>query len=47
MLSFNRISQPWYYSVSWDGKKFVVEKKQLNVVDELAGKHDYAQPSAA
>jgi hypothetical protein len=47
VLSFNRISNPWYYSVSWDGKKFVVEKKQLSLVDELAGKHDYAQPSGA
>jgi ABC-type branched-subunit amino acid transport system substrate-binding protein len=47
VLTFNRISNPWYYSVSWDGKKFVVEKKKLNLVNELAGTHDYAQPPAA
>jgi ABC-type branched-subunit amino acid transport system substrate-binding protein len=47
VLSFNRISNPWYYSVSWDGKKFVVGKKLLSLTDELAGTHDYAQPAAA
>ena len=35
---FTRISNPWYYNVSWDGKKFVVDKKLLNLVKELAGK---------
>ena len=47
VLTFTRVSNPWYYSVSWNGKKFVVNKKQLNLVDELAGKHDYQQPSSA
>ncbi len=47
VLTFTRVSQPWYYSVSWDGKKFVVEKKHINLVEELAGRHDYEQPSAA
>jgi branched-chain amino acid transport system substrate-binding protein len=46
VLGFNRISNPWYYSVSWDGKKFVVGKKQLNLIEELAAKHEYAQPTA-
>ena len=46
VLSFNRISNPWYYDVSWNGKKFVVAKNLLSLTDELAGKHDYAQPSA-
>ena len=47
VLTFTRISQPWYYSVSWNGKKFVVEKNQINLVEELAGNRDYEQPSAA
>ena len=33
--------------MSWDGKKFVVDKKFLSLTDELAGKHDYTQPAAA
>ncbi|MEX1006665.1 MAG: ABC transporter substrate-binding protein [Acidimicrobiia bacterium] len=47
VLSFNRISNAWYYSVGWNGKKFVVAKKQLNLVKELDGDQGYAQPSAA
>jgi hypothetical protein len=33
--------------VSWNGKKFVVNKNQLNLVKELAGEKGYAQPAAA
>jgi branched-chain amino acid transport system substrate-binding protein len=47
VLGFTRISNPWYFNVSWDGKKFVIAKKQLNLTAELAGTHDYAQPAAA
>jgi branched-chain amino acid transport system substrate-binding protein len=47
VLTFTRVSNPWYYSVSWNGKKFVVNKNQLNLVKELAGEKGYAQPAAA
>jgi ABC-type branched-subunit amino acid transport system substrate-binding protein len=47
ILSFiTRVSNPWYYSVSWNGKNFVVAKKQLNLIEELAGNHNYAQQAA-
>jgi ABC-type branched-subunit amino acid transport system substrate-binding protein len=42
-----RITNPWYYQVTWDGKKFVVDDEQLNLTEELDGNHDYEQPSAA
>ena len=45
VLGFTRISNPWYFNVSWNGKKFVIAKKQLNLSEELAGTHDYAQPT--
>ncbi len=44
-LGFNRISQPYYYSVSWNGKKFVVAKDRLNAIEELTGNLDYPQPT--
>jgi ABC-type branched-subunit amino acid transport system substrate-binding protein len=45
-LGFTRISNPWYYWGTWDGKKFVLDKDQLNVADELAGRTTYAQPAS-
>ena len=30
--------------MKWDGKKFVVDNEQLNVIEELGGNTDYAQP---
>jgi branched-chain amino acid transport system substrate-binding protein len=44
-LIFDRISQPFYYQVSWDGKKFVIGKQRLNVIEELKGNLDYPQPA--
>jgi len=44
-LGFTRISNPWYYWGKWDGKKFVLDKDQLNVANELAGTTTYAQPA--
>ena len=34
---FSRVSNPWYYNVKWDGKQFVIDKKLLNVAEELEG----------
>ena len=43
---FSRVSNPWYYNVRWDGKQFVIDKKLLNVAEELQGNKDYAQPTS-
>jgi ABC-type branched-subunit amino acid transport system substrate-binding protein len=43
---FSRVSNPWYYNVKWDGKQFVIDKKMLNVAEELSGNKDYAQPTS-
>jgi hypothetical protein len=32
--------------VKWDGKQFVIDKKLLNVAEELSGNKDYAQPTS-
>jgi branched-chain amino acid transport system substrate-binding protein len=42
-----RVSNPWYYSVSWNGKQFVVGKNQLNLIEELSGNQNYPQQAAA
>ena len=42
---WTRISQPWYYLVSWNGKDFVVAKNRMNVSEEMGGNHTYAQPA--
>lgn len=43
---YSRVSNPWYYNVGFDAAagNFVIKDKMLNVLDELAGKIDYAQP---
>jgi ABC-type branched-subunit amino acid transport system substrate-binding protein len=46
LTRFSRISQPWYYQVTWNGKTFVVAKDRMNVIEEMGGNHDYAQPTA-
>ena len=46
LLKATRISQPWYYLVTWDGKQFVVAKDRMNVSEEMGGNHTYAQPAA-
>ena len=45
--AFSRVSNPWYYNVKWDGKKFVVADELLNVEEELNGNTEYEQPAAA
>ncbi len=42
----SRISQPWYYVTKWDSAKkdFTVLDSQFNVLSELGGKIEYAQP---
>ena len=37
MALFTRVSNPWYYNVKWNGKQFVIDKKLLNVAEELYG----------
>lgn len=44
ILAFDRISQPWYFVVTWNGKKFVIDDEQLNAIEEFAGNRDYPQP---
>jgi len=46
LTNWTRISQPWYYRVSWNGKGFVVAKDRMNVSEEMGGNHTYAQPEA-
>jgi branched-chain amino acid transport system substrate-binding protein len=45
-LGFTRISQPWYYQATFNGKQFVIAKKKMNAIEELGGNKDYAQPPA-
>lgn len=45
VLAFTRISNPWYYTGTFDGKKFKLDKDQLHVANELAGTINYAQPT--
>jgi ABC-type branched-subunit amino acid transport system substrate-binding protein len=45
--AFSRVSNPWYYYGTWDGKKFVIAKDKLNIENELNGEIDYEQPAAA
>jgi branched-chain amino acid transport system substrate-binding protein len=46
LTKWTRISQPWYYLVTWNGKNFVVAKDRMNVSEEMGGNHTYAQPAA-
>jgi branched-chain amino acid transport system substrate-binding protein len=46
LTKWTRISQPWYYRVTWNGKDFVVAKDRMNVSEEMGGNHTYAQPAA-
>ena len=46
LTHWTRISQPWYYLVSWDGKQFVVAKDRMNVSEEMGGNHTYTQPAS-
>jgi branched-chain amino acid transport system substrate-binding protein len=46
LTHWTRISQPWYYRVTWNGKNFVVAKDRMNVSEEMGGNHTYAQPAA-
>jgi branched-chain amino acid transport system substrate-binding protein len=45
--AFSRISNPWYYVMTWDSsaKQFKVLDKQFNVLAELGGQLDYPQPT--
>ena len=45
--ALNRVSNPWYYNVSWNGKDFVIAKDRMNVEEELNGNTEYAQPTAS
>ena len=45
--AFTRVSNPWYFYGTWDGKKFVIAKDKLNVAEELNGNIKYEQPTAA
>jgi branched-chain amino acid transport system substrate-binding protein len=45
LTNWTRISQPWYYRVTWNGKDFVVAKDRMNVSEEMGGNHTYAQPA--
>jgi ABC-type branched-subunit amino acid transport system substrate-binding protein len=46
---FSRVSQPWYYEVTFDTDtgEFVVADDLMNVVLELGGQTDYEQPPAS
>jgi ABC-type branched-subunit amino acid transport system substrate-binding protein len=45
-LGVKRISQPFYYTVTWNGKKFVVADELLNSTEEMNGNIDYEQPAS-
>jgi|GEM_PF-1554634 len=47
--SFAAVSNPWYNSVHYDDTKkaFVVQPDKLNMINEVTGQINYAQPGAA
>jgi ABC-type branched-subunit amino acid transport system substrate-binding protein len=46
--AFASVSQPWYYVVTYDANgNATVQDKVYNVVNEITGKIDYPQPTAA
>ncbi len=44
---FNRVSNPWYYYETWNGKDYVIAKNKLNVEEELNGNIKYDQPTTS
>jgi ABC-type branched-subunit amino acid transport system substrate-binding protein len=44
---FSRVSNPWYYYETWNGKDYVIAKNKLNVAEELNGNTKYDQPAAS
>ncbi|HEX5588216.1 MAG TPA: ABC transporter substrate-binding protein [Acidimicrobiia bacterium] len=44
---FSRVSNPWYYNVTWNGKDFVIAKDRMNVENELNGVTKYDQPTTS
>jgi ABC-type branched-subunit amino acid transport system substrate-binding protein len=44
---FTRVSNPWYYYETWNGKDYVIAKNKLNVEEELNGTTKYDQPAAS
>jgi hypothetical protein len=44
---FGKVSNPWYYTITFDSDtdEFVLADEQVNLVEEVDGNLDYAQPS--